>query len=264
MRIAQVSPLYESVPPKLYGGTERVVSFLTEELVGVGPRRHAVRQRRLAHPRASWSRARRRRCGCESGCVDPLAHHLRMIEQVYARAADFDVDPLPHRLPPFPDSRALRRRGTSTTLHGRLDLPELAAALPDVRRRAAGVDLRRAARAAAVRAAGRAPSITACRATSPLPRAAPGATWPFSAASRRRSASTARSRSRAALGMPLKIAAKIDGKRARLPRSEIKPAARRSAGRVRGRDRRGARRTSSWATRRRCCSRSTGRSRSAW
>ena len=47
MRIAQVAPLTEAVPPKLYGGTERVVHWLTEELVALGPRRHAVRQRRF-------------------------------------------------------------------------------------------------------------------------------------------------------------------------------------------------------------------------
>ena len=47
MKIAQIAPLAESVPPRLYGGTERIVSYLTEELVRAGPRRHAVRQRRF-------------------------------------------------------------------------------------------------------------------------------------------------------------------------------------------------------------------------
>ena len=47
MKIAQIAPLFESVPPKFYGGTERVVSYLTEELVRQGPRCYAVRQRRF-------------------------------------------------------------------------------------------------------------------------------------------------------------------------------------------------------------------------
>ena len=47
MRIAQVAPLYESVPPKYYGGTERVVSYLTEELVATGPRSDALCERRF-------------------------------------------------------------------------------------------------------------------------------------------------------------------------------------------------------------------------
>jgi hypothetical protein len=47
MRIAQISPLTEAVPPKLYGGTERVIAWLTEELVALGPRRHTICQRRF-------------------------------------------------------------------------------------------------------------------------------------------------------------------------------------------------------------------------
>ena len=51
MRIAQVAPLTEAIPPKLYGGTERVVHWLTEELGGARPRRHAVRERRFTDQR---------------------------------------------------------------------------------------------------------------------------------------------------------------------------------------------------------------------
>ena len=47
MRIAQIAPLMESVPPKLYGGTERIVSYLTEELVKLGHDVHVIRQRRF-------------------------------------------------------------------------------------------------------------------------------------------------------------------------------------------------------------------------
>ena len=56
LRIAQVAPLYESVPPQLYGGTERVVSWLTEELVGLGPRRDPICQWRFADKRPSRAR----------------------------------------------------------------------------------------------------------------------------------------------------------------------------------------------------------------
>ena len=56
LRIAQVAPLYESVPPQLYGGTERVVSWLTEELVGLGHRRDSICQWRFANKRPPRAR----------------------------------------------------------------------------------------------------------------------------------------------------------------------------------------------------------------
>jgi glycosyltransferase involved in cell wall biosynthesis len=91
MRIARVAPLFESVPPALYGGTERVVSWLTESLVVLGhdvtlfasgdsattanlvpTGRHALR---LADPPVA----------------DPVAMHLMQLEQVYRRRGEFDV-----------------------------------------------------------------------------------------------------------------------------------------------------------------------------
>ena len=84
MRIARVAPLYESVPPKLYGGTERVVSYLTEELVRQG---HEVT---LFASGDSLTSARLI-AGCESAlrlcdsCVDPLTHHLAMLEEVFTK-----------------------------------------------------------------------------------------------------------------------------------------------------------------------------------
>jgi glycosyltransferase involved in cell wall biosynthesis len=124
VRIAQVSPLYESVPPRLYGGTERVVSFLTEELVALG---HQVTlfasgdSRTSAELVASTPTALR----LQGGFGDPLAHHLRLIEQVYARADDFDLIHFHIDYIHFPTSRAHGARHL-TTLHGRLDAPELA------------------------------------------------------------------------------------------------------------------------------------------
>lgn len=85
MRIAQVATLYESVPPNLYGGTERVVSYLTEELVRQG---HEVT---LFASADSKTKADPRRL-CEHSLrlegnkiVDPLAHHIRMVEAVAQR-----------------------------------------------------------------------------------------------------------------------------------------------------------------------------------
>ena len=90
MRIAQVAPLFESVPPQLYGGTERVVSYLTEELVRLG---HDVT---LFASGDSLTSARLIRC-CERSlrldpaALDHLAHQVLMLEEVAKRAAHFDV-----------------------------------------------------------------------------------------------------------------------------------------------------------------------------
>ena len=123
MRIAQVAPLYESVPPKYYGGTERVVSYLTEELVRQG---HEVT---LFASGDSITKARlvpacRRSLRLDERCVDQMAHHLVMLEHVFARTADFDIAHFHVDYMHFPLSR--RDRITHvTTLHGRLDVPDL-------------------------------------------------------------------------------------------------------------------------------------------
>lgn len=123
MRIAQVAPLFEAVPPKLYGGTERVVSFLTEELVALG---HDVTlfasgdSVTSATLEACWPRAMR----LDASVRDWIAPHMHMFEQVYRRSDEFDV--VHCHLDYFPFS--LFSRGDVpfvTTLHGRLDLPEL-------------------------------------------------------------------------------------------------------------------------------------------
>src|SRR5689334_5793187 len=90
MRIAQVSPLYESVPPKLYGGTERVVSYLTEALVRQGhdvtlfASGDSITQARLE---AVCPRSLR----LDTECVDQLAHHVVMLERVFRQAGQFDI-----------------------------------------------------------------------------------------------------------------------------------------------------------------------------
>jgi glycosyltransferase involved in cell wall biosynthesis len=123
MRIAQVSPLYESVPPQGYGGTERIVSYLTEELVRAG---HDVT---LFASGDSRTRARlvpvcARSLRMDPASVDPLAHHLLMLEAVARQAHEFDVIHYHVDYLHFPLSRRLETPHL-TTLHGRLDIPDL-------------------------------------------------------------------------------------------------------------------------------------------
>jgi glycosyltransferase involved in cell wall biosynthesis len=124
MRIAQVAPLTESVPPQLYGGTERVVAYLADELTARG---HEVTLFASgdSHTAATlvpvWPQALRL-----GACQDPLAPHVLMLEEVARRVDQFDILhfhvaefhlPLVRRLPV----------AHVTTMHGRLDLPELPA-----------------------------------------------------------------------------------------------------------------------------------------
>src|SRR5216117_3154969 len=90
MRIAQVAPLFESVPPKCYGGTERVVSYLTEELVRHG---HDVTLFASGDSvtEAKLVAASRRSLRLDKHCVDQIAHHVLMLERVVQRASAFDV-----------------------------------------------------------------------------------------------------------------------------------------------------------------------------
>src|SRR5205809_2007627 len=123
MRIAQVAPLYESVPPKYYGGTERVVSYLTEGLVRQG---HEVTlfAGGDSETKANLVAACRRSLRMEKHCVDQLAHHMLILEHVVQRAAEFDIVHFPTDYLHFPLSR--REQITHvTTLHGRLDLVPL-------------------------------------------------------------------------------------------------------------------------------------------
>src|SRR5437870_315385 len=124
MRIAQVAPLYESVPPKYYGGTERVVSYLTEELVRQG---HEVTLFASGDSvtKAHLVAACRRSLRLDKHCMDQLAHQMLMLEQVFQRAGEFDVVHFHVDYLHFPLSR--RQRITHvTTLHGRLDISDLA------------------------------------------------------------------------------------------------------------------------------------------
>jgi hypothetical protein len=123
MRIAQVAPLYESVPPTVYGGTERVVSYLTEELVRMGhdvtlfASGDSVTAARLvsACPKALWR---------DPECRETLPQHVRQLGQVVAELYCFDVvhfhtDYLQFNF--LPD----QRRPNLTTLHGSLRMPDV-------------------------------------------------------------------------------------------------------------------------------------------
>ena len=123
MRIAQIAPLHEAVPPKLYGGTERVVSFLTEELVALG---HDVTLFASGDSVTSaklepiWPRALR----LDPAIRDPIAPHMLLMEAVRRQAEDFDV--LHFHMDYWSFSLFGRQRTPFvTTMHGRLDLPEL-------------------------------------------------------------------------------------------------------------------------------------------
>ncbi|WP_454858438.1 glycosyltransferase family 4 protein [Rhizobium binxianense] len=133
MKIAQIAPLAESVPPKLYGGTERIVSYLTEELVALG---HDVT---LFASGDSITEASLVACSdvalrLNPAVKDHLPHQVVMLEEIRRRAHEFDVLHFHIDLLHFPLIRDFADR-TVTTLHGRLDLPDLHPfyrAFPDV------------------------------------------------------------------------------------------------------------------------------------
>ena len=122
MRIGQISPLFEAVPPKLYGGSERVVYSLTEELVAMGhdvtlfASGDSITSAKLAPMRDEALRL-------DPSVVDWIAIYMRMMELIYRRADEFDV--LHFHTDYFPLSLFSRQRTPFlTTLHGRLDIPE--------------------------------------------------------------------------------------------------------------------------------------------
>ena len=127
MKIAQVAPLYESVPPAGYGGTERVVSWLTEELVRMG---HEVTlfasgdSRTTARLIAGCPTSLRTSLRTTPGCQDFIAHHIVMLDKVRKHRGEFDVIHFHTDYLHFPLCREWRMNHL-TTLHGRLDVPDL-------------------------------------------------------------------------------------------------------------------------------------------
>jgi glycosyltransferase involved in cell wall biosynthesis len=123
VKIAQIAPLIESVPPRLYGGTERIVSYLTEELVALG---HDVT---LFASGDSITAANLVPCvpkalRLDSSVRDPIPYYMLMLDRVRQRADDFDVLHFHIDQFQFPLFRPIAGR-TVTTLHGRQDLPDL-------------------------------------------------------------------------------------------------------------------------------------------
>jgi len=124
MKIAQVTPLYEAVPPKLYGGTERVVAHLTDALVDLG---HDVTLFASAEAR---TKARLVPVRDQAIRLDPapfksdLAAHMSMLSEVLTRADDFDVIHFHTDMIHFAFFERMADK-TITTLHGRLDMKDL-------------------------------------------------------------------------------------------------------------------------------------------
>jgi glycosyltransferase involved in cell wall biosynthesis len=123
MKIAQIAPLIESVPPRLYGGSERMVSYLTEELVRLG---HDVT---LFASGDSMTAAKLVSCvpvalRLDAKVRDSIPYYMLMLDRVRACAAEFDILHFHIDFFPFPIFRPIASR-TVTTLHGRLDLPDL-------------------------------------------------------------------------------------------------------------------------------------------
>jgi glycosyltransferase involved in cell wall biosynthesis len=123
MKIAQIAPLMESVPPRLYGGTERVVSHLTEELVRLG---HDVT---LFASGDSITSATLVSCATvalrlDPNVIDPIPYYMLMLDRVRRRAKEFDILHFHIDYLHFPLFRYLAAR-TVTTLHGRQDLPDI-------------------------------------------------------------------------------------------------------------------------------------------
>jgi glycosyltransferase involved in cell wall biosynthesis len=131
MRIAQVAPLVETVPPESYGGTERIVSYLTEDLVQAG---HDVTLFASGGSKttAKLVEVSERSLRSDQSVRDPVTRSVVEIEQVLKRTADFDVVHFHDGYLHFPLARRLEIP-TLTTMHGRMDIPDLALVFQEFR-----------------------------------------------------------------------------------------------------------------------------------
>ncbi len=123
MKIAQIPPLYESVPPQKYGGTERVVSYLVEELVRQG---HEVTLFGTGDSitKATLYEICDRATRLNEQCIDPYTYHILQLQELYEHSGEFDIIHFHNDYLHFPLS-GLGKYAHITTLHGRMDLPEL-------------------------------------------------------------------------------------------------------------------------------------------
>src|SRR5215469_9252019 len=123
MRIAQIAPLVERVPPTLYGGTERVVSWLTEELVRLG-HRVTLFASGDSKTEAELVPVIPRALRLDPTVRDCQPYHYILLDKVFRRAHEFDVLHFHIDMMHYPLFRSIADR-VVTTLHGRLDLPDL-------------------------------------------------------------------------------------------------------------------------------------------
>lgn len=123
MKIAQIAPLYEAVPPKLYGGTERVIHYLTEELVKKG---HSVTLFASADSVTSAKLVAtvKEALRLDPNCVDPLTHHIVQLQEVMDNCCKFDILHFHTDFLHYPFTMQCKVPCV-TTLHGRLDIPDL-------------------------------------------------------------------------------------------------------------------------------------------
>lgn len=122
MKIAQVAPLYEAVPPCYYGGTERIVHYLIEDLVAQG---HDVTLFASADSQTSAKLVPicQRSLRLDTSCTDPIAFHFVQMEEVLSRYDQFDILHFHTGYLPFPLISRLKLKSLST-IHGRIDLRE--------------------------------------------------------------------------------------------------------------------------------------------
>ena len=213
MRIAQIAPLTEAIPPKLYGGTERVISWLTEELVALG---HDVTlfasgdSVTTPNLRRDWPRALR----LDGNVRDPIALHMTMLERVRQRAAEFDM--LHFHLDYYPFS-IFSRQSTPfvTTLHGRLDLPEHQPVF-DLLPSPGGIHFELSTQAGAAGPLGRAPFTMACPSAADVRKPGQAVLSCVPRPHLARKGDRPRHPDRRRCGLPIKIAAKVDKRRSGL------------------------------------------------
>ena len=262
MHIAQIAPLTEAIPPKLYGGTERVVSWLTEELIALG---HEVtlfasgNSMTSAQLEAVWPRALR----LDGAVRDPNALHMLMLERVYQRAGRFRLSAFPSRLlsvlAVLPAADAVR--------HDFARPARSARASAGFRRflvGAGGVDLQCAAAAAAAGALGAHRPSRPARAICLRPKPIKPSYFAFLGRIAPEKGIDRAIRIAEHCGVPLKSPPKSTMPIANITTSKIKPMMQVGQRRISS-ARSTTRRNPNSSAARRCCSfRSTGRSRSAW
>ena len=222
LKIAQIAPLIESVPPRLYGGTERIVSYLTEELVGLGHDVTLFASGDLITS-ANLVPCVPKALRLDTSVRDTIPYYMLMLDRVRQAGRRLRRPALPYRSIPFPAFSADRRphRDYAARPSGSA---RSASALPGLRRHAAGFDLERAAPSGAARRTSPAPSTTeSLPACITAPREARGGYLAFLGRISPEKRPDRAIAIAACVGIPLKIAAKVDRADAAYFETEIEP-----------------------------------------